>query len=189
MRTSTILGRPVAYPLVLAPTGFTRIADPEGELAVARAAERAGLPYTLSTLSTRSIEEVRAVSGGYDLITLDRMLPEVNGLAIVTTLRALGIATPILMISALSDVDERVRGLRAGGDDYLAKPFAIGELEARIRALLRRGNPVGSTLRFGKLDFDPVSRQASVQAREIVLLAALDLRDDRAHAHRLAFGS
>jgi L-lactate dehydrogenase (cytochrome) len=61
---STILGRPLAYPLVLAPTGFTRIADPDGELAVARAAERAGLPYTLSTLGTRSIEEVRAVSGG-----------------------------------------------------------------------------------------------------------------------------
>jgi L-lactate dehydrogenase (cytochrome) len=61
---STILGAPLAYPLVLAPTGFTRIADPEGELAVARAAARAGLPYTLSTLSTRSIEEVRAVSDG-----------------------------------------------------------------------------------------------------------------------------
>jgi len=61
---ATMLGRPVTYPLVLAPTGFTRIADPEGELAVARAAARAGLPYTLSTLSTRSIEEVRAVSDG-----------------------------------------------------------------------------------------------------------------------------
>ena len=62
--TSTLLGRPLAYPLVLAPTGFTRIADPAGELAVARAADRIGLPYTLSTLSTRSIEEVRAVSEG-----------------------------------------------------------------------------------------------------------------------------
>jgi L-lactate dehydrogenase (cytochrome) len=62
--TSTLLGRPLSYPLVLAPTGFTRIADPQGELAVARAAERAGLPYTLSTLSTRSIEEVRRASGG-----------------------------------------------------------------------------------------------------------------------------
>ena len=61
---ATLLGQPLAYPLVLAPTGFTRIADPQGELAVARAAERAGLPYTLSTLSTRSIEEVRAVSDG-----------------------------------------------------------------------------------------------------------------------------
>jgi len=62
--TTTLLGQPLAFPLVLAPTGFTRIADPQGELAVARAAERAGLPYTLSTLATRSIEEVRAVSGG-----------------------------------------------------------------------------------------------------------------------------
>jgi L-lactate dehydrogenase (cytochrome) len=62
--STNVLGRPVSYPLVLAPTGFTRIADPQGELAVARAAERAGLPYTLSTLSTRSIEEVRAVSEG-----------------------------------------------------------------------------------------------------------------------------
>src|SRR6059036_1887760 len=61
---ATLLGRPLAYPLVLAPTGFTRIADPEGELAVARAAERAGLPYTLSTLSTRSIEEVAAAGDG-----------------------------------------------------------------------------------------------------------------------------
>jgi len=61
---TTILGRPLPYPLILAPTGFTRVADPDGELAVARAAERAGLPYTLSTLSTRSIEEVRAVSKG-----------------------------------------------------------------------------------------------------------------------------
>jgi L-lactate dehydrogenase (cytochrome) len=62
--SASLLGQPLAYPLVLAPTGFTRIADPQGELAVARAAERAGLPYTLSTMSTRSIEEVRAVSGG-----------------------------------------------------------------------------------------------------------------------------
>lgn len=62
--TTSLLGKPLSYPLVLAPTGFTRIADPQGELAVARAAERAGLPYTLSTLSTRSIEDVRAVSGG-----------------------------------------------------------------------------------------------------------------------------
>src|SRR5213076_2690763 len=60
----SVLGRQCSYPLVLAPTGFTRIADPDGELAVARAAERAGLPYTLSTMSTRSIEEVRAVSDG-----------------------------------------------------------------------------------------------------------------------------
>jgi two-component system OmpR family response regulator len=79
----------------------------------------------------------RAVSGNYDLITLDRMLPELDGLAIVTTLRTMGVA-PILMISALSDVDERVRGLRAGGDDYLTKPFATDEMAARVEVLLRR---------------------------------------------------
>lgn len=76
----------------------------------------------------------RAVSGDYDLITLDRMLPEMDGLTIVTHLRAQGISTPILMISALSDVDERVRGLRAGGDDYLPKPFASDEMAARVRS-------------------------------------------------------
>jgi two-component system OmpR family response regulator len=107
---------------------------------------------------------VRAVSGGYDLITLDRMLPEVNGLAIVTTLRALGIATPILMISALSDVDERVRGLRAGGDDYLSKPFASDEMAARVEVLLRRRNPVTeaeTVLHVGDLTLNLISREAS----------------------------
>ncbi|WP_176518385.1 response regulator, partial [Pseudomonas faucium] len=82
----------------------------------------------------------KAIAGGYDLITLDRMLPEVDGLTIVTTLRNLKIATPILMISALSDVDERVRGLRAGGDDYLTKPFASDEMAARVEVLLRRNS-------------------------------------------------
>ncbi|MDB6051046.1 MAG: cusR 2 [Pseudomonas sp.] len=107
---------------------------------------------------------VRAVSGGYDLITLDRMLPEVNGLAIVTTLRALGIATPILMISALSDVDERVRGLRAGGDDYLSKPFASDEMAARVEVLLRRRDPVSeaeTVLHVGDLALNLISREAS----------------------------
>ena len=82
----------------------------------------------------------KAIAGSYDLITLDRMLPELDGLTIVTTLRNLKITTPILMISALSDVDERVRGLRAGGDDYLTKPFASDEMAARVEVLLRRNN-------------------------------------------------
>ncbi|WP_383697220.1 response regulator, partial [Streptomyces sp. NPDC056465] len=81
---------------------------------------------------------VRAASGDYDVITLDRMLPGLDGLAIVTTLRRIGVATPVLMLSALSDVDERVRGLRAGGDDYLTKPFASDEMAARVEVLLRR---------------------------------------------------
>jgi two-component system OmpR family response regulator len=116
---------------------------------------------------------VRAVSGGYDLITLDRMLPEVNGLAIVTTLRALGIATPILMISALSDVDERVRGLRAGGDDYLSKPFASDEMAARVEVLLRRRNPVSESdtvLRVADLELNLISREAKRGEQPLNLL-------------------
>jgi Response regulators consisting of a CheY-like receiver domain and a winged-helix DNA-binding domain len=103
----------------------------------------------------------RAVSGDYDLITLDRMLPELDGLAIVTTLRTMGVATPILMISALSDVDERVRGLRAGGDDYLTKPFATDEMAARVEVLLRRQNTVtaqATTLRVADLELNLISQ-------------------------------
>src|SRR5471030_1307959 len=106
----------------------------------------------------------RAVSGDYDLITLDRMLPELDGLAIVTTLRTMGVATPILMISALSDVDERVRGLRAGGDDYLTKPFASDEMAARVEVLLRRKSPARefeTSLRVADLELNLMTREAS----------------------------
>lgn len=104
----------------------------------------------------------KAIAGGYDLITLDRMLPEVDGLTIVTTLRNLKIATPILMISALSDVDERVRGLRAGGDDYLTKPFASDEMAARVEVLLRRNSvPMAQTrLQVADLELDLISHEA-----------------------------
>lgn len=81
---------------------------------------------------------IRAVSGDFDAITLDRMLPRLDGLAIVTVMRQTGVEIPVLMVSALSDVDERVRGLRAGGDDYMTKPFASEELAARLEVLLRR---------------------------------------------------
>ncbi|MES2310925.1 MAG: response regulator transcription factor [Pseudomonadota bacterium] len=80
----------------------------------------------------------RAADPCYDAITLDLMLPGLDGLSVVTQLRGQGIAIPVLMISALSDVDERVRGLRAGGDDYLTKPFAPDEMVARVDVLLRR---------------------------------------------------
>ncbi|EST16224.1 hypothetical protein EDP1_3912 [Pseudomonas putida S610] len=104
----------------------------------------------------------KAIAGGYDLITLDRMLPEVDGLTIVTTLRNLKIATPILMISALSDVDERVRGLRAGGDDYLTKPFASDEMAARVEVLLRRNSvPITQTrLQVADLELDLITHEA-----------------------------
>ncbi|WP_110972108.1 MULTISPECIES: response regulator transcription factor [Pseudomonas] len=114
----------------------------------------------------------RAIAGGYDLITVDRMLPEVDGLTIVTTLRNLKIATPILMISALSDVDERVRGLRAGGDDYLTKPFASDEMAARVEVLLRRNSvPMTETrLQVADLQLDLISHEARRGEQSLNLL-------------------
>ncbi len=104
----------------------------------------------------------RASGGDYDAITLDRMLPGLDGLAVVTELREAGVQTPVLMISALSDVDERVRGLRAGGDDYLTKPFAPDEMVARIEVLLRRqrGTERDAVLRVADLELDLIARSA-----------------------------
>ena len=104
-----------------------------------------------------------ACRGDYAVITLDRMLPGMDGLALVTALRRQGITTPVLMISALSDVDERVRGLRAGGDDYLTKPFASDEMAARVEVLIRRhGQPAvaENQLRAGDLELDLMTRTA-----------------------------
>jgi len=104
----------------------------------------------------------RARDGGYDAITLDRMLPGIDGLTLVTRLREEGIQTPVLMISALSDADERVRGLRAGGDDYLTKPFNPDEMVARVEVLLRRqGGPSRAlTLRTEDVELDMIKREA-----------------------------
>jgi two-component system OmpR family response regulator len=95
----------------------------------------------------------------YDLIILDRMLPQVDGLTILQTIRATGDATPVLLLSALGDTDERVKGLRAGGDDYLAKPFALSELVARAEALGRRApGIVEPTVRIADLEIDLLGR-------------------------------
>jgi two-component system OmpR family response regulator len=114
----------------------------------------------------------RAVDGGYDAITLDRMLPGLDGLAVITALRRAGVQTPVLMISALSDVDERVRGLRAGGDDYLTKPFAPDEMAARVEVLLRRQRAAEreTMLRVGDLELDLIERRARRGAMNLELL-------------------
>lgn len=114
----------------------------------------------------------RALSGNYDLITLDRMLPFIDGLAIVTAIRDKNIDTPVLMISALSDVDERVDGLRAGGDDYLVKPFASEEMAARVEVLLKRRNRTErqTKLRVADLELDLVARQAHRNGKVLDLL-------------------
>jgi len=113
-----------------------------------------------------------ALSGKYTVLTIDRMLPGMDGLAIVRRLRDAGIVTPALIISALGEIDDRVRGLRSGGDDYLIKPFAFTELLARIEALARRSTTLvkETILRVGDLELDLVSRTVNRAGREIELL-------------------
>lgn len=107
----------------------------------------------------------------WDVIIVDRTLPGLDGLTIVRTLRQRGVTTPILILSALSDVDDRVAGLNAGGDDYLAKPFAFTELLARIEALLRRTGPGATQLQVGDLSVDLVKREALRGGRVVELTA------------------
>ena len=106
----------------------------------------------------------------FDFITLDRILPELDGLSVVEGLRARHIDTPVLMISALSDVDERIAGLRAGGDDYLVKPFAPAEMIARVEVLLRRAGAAETVLQIGAIRIDLVRREVSVDHVPVRLL-------------------
>jgi two-component system, OmpR family, response regulator len=124
-----------------------------------------------------------ALNESWDLIIIDRLLPGgVDGLSIVGKLRDLGKKTPVLILSALTSTDERVRGLRQGGDDYISKPFAFAELLARVEALLRRAHPAqaGMQLRVADLTLDMRTLQAArgsvpiaLQPRELRLLAYL----------------
>jgi two-component system OmpR family response regulator len=120
-----------------------------------------------------------ALGGAYDAAIVDRMLPRMDGLSVVSRLREAGNHTPILFLSALGEVDDKVRGLKAGGDDYLAKPFAFTELLARLEVLVRRRSPtaVQTRLAVGDLELDLLSRTATrsgqridLQPREFLLL-------------------
>ncbi len=113
-----------------------------------------------------------ATTETYDAIVLDRMLPAVDGLTVLRTLRGAGSATPVLVLTALGDVDHRVEGLRAGADDYLVKPFAYAELSARIDSLLRRRLAPGAEtteLRVGDLELNLLTREARRAGRNIEL--------------------
>jgi two-component system OmpR family response regulator len=114
----------------------------------------------------------RAMTGAYDALVVDRMLPSLDGLTLIETLRKAQRETPVLILSALDAVDERVRGLRAGGDDYLTKPFAFAELLARLEVLAhrRRGGAAPVTaLRVADLELDLLSRRVQRGGREIDL--------------------
>ncbi len=115
----------------------------------------------------------RAEEGQYDLVVTDRMLPHLDGLTVIQLMRRKGITTPVLVLSALGSVDDRVRGLKAGGDDYLTKPFAFVELLARIEALTRRRTSAADAtkLKVADLDFDLLARRVTRAGREIELTA------------------
>jgi two-component system, OmpR family, response regulator len=116
---------------------------------------------------------LKAAGAKFDAIVLDRMLPgDLDGLGVLATLRTIGIETPVLILSALSAVDERVRGLRAGGDDYLTKPFEAIELTARLDVLVRRQTVPAreTTLHAGDLEMDLLTREVRRAGRPIELL-------------------
>ena len=112
-----------------------------------------------------------ATSSDFDAIVVDRMLPGLDGLSLIQALRAARVATPVLILSALGQVDDRVQGLRAGGDDYLTKPFAFSELLARLEALLRRrsGPAVVTKLAVGDLEMDLLGRSVRRAGRAVDL--------------------
>jgi two-component system OmpR family response regulator len=110
-------------------------------------------------------------SGQHDVLIVDRMLPRLDGLSVVKTLRSESVRTPVLVLSALGDVDDRVKGLRAGGDDYLTKPYAYSELLARIEALARRAVPEEQQTRYvvGDLVLDRLSHRVTRAGEAIAL--------------------
>jgi len=119
----------------------------------------------------------RATGEDWDLLIVDRMLPGIDGLHLVRTLRAGNIHTPVLFLTTMSGVGDRVAGLNAGGDDYLVKPFAFAELVARVNALGRRrfAAPAGTVLRVGDLEMDLLSRTVR-RAGEAILLQPREFR-------------
>jgi two-component system OmpR family response regulator len=118
---------------------------------------------------TQALE--RALSEAYDVLVIDRMLPGLNGIKVVETIRIEGVESPVLFLSALGDVEDRVQGLKAGGDDYLVKPFALSELLARLEALMRRGRGQGEVtqLSVGDLEMDILARKVIRQGQRVYL--------------------
>jgi two-component system OmpR family response regulator len=115
---------------------------------------------------------IAATSGSYDVLVLDRMLPQVDGLTVLKTMRGAGNTTPVLMLTALGAVEDRIEGLHAGADDYLAKPFAFGELSARVAALARRPQALetDTVLRAGDLEMHLITRKVTRGGQDIDLL-------------------
>ena len=136
---------------------------------VAKGLTEAGFAVDLAGNGARGLE--LAATGGYDVAIVDVMLPEIDGLTLIDRMRARGTRTPVLILSARRTVDDRVRGLQAGGDDYLTKPFAFAELLARVQALIRRstGATEPTRLTVADLTLDLLARRAERAGRALEL--------------------
>ena len=144
--------------------------DPEtAGMIVARLA-KAG--HTIVSLGDGRDAFRRACDERFDIITMDRMMPGMDGIELVTRLRAAQVTAPVLMISAMGDVDERIEGLRAGGDDYLVKPFSVDEMAVRVEVLLRRETerPADGMITVGAIEIDLINRKVWVGGESVALL-------------------
>jgi len=129
--------------------------------------------YTVEATGSGREGLMHAISGGFDALVLDRMLPDLDGLSLLRSARAAGVQAPAILLTALSAIDERVRGLREGADDYMVKPFSFAELAARLEAILRRPAETRSeatALVCGDLELDLIARTARRGERRIELL-------------------
>ena len=143
--------------------------DLEAAEAMARGLTEAGNEVVTAADGEAGLVEAR--KGGFDVMIIDRMMPKMDGVTLVETLRREGDGTPVLFLSALGEVGDRVTGLQAGGDDYLVKPYAFAELIARVEALARRRETgsVATVLKVGELEMDLIGRTVHRAGKEIDL--------------------
>lgn len=142
--------------------------DPSVATLISKGLSEEGM--TIDQVGTCKAALAAGAERSFDVLIVDRRLPDGDGIEIVRAFRARGLGTPILVISALAELEDRVKGLDAGADDYLKKPFAFPELIARLRALARRGRtPMPQILRLGDLELDPGMRRATAAGRKLEL--------------------
>lgn len=142
--------------------------EDELELATALCAALKRYDMVADHVPTLALAEAAVAADVHDAIVLDRQLPDGDGIDLIPRLRGKGCSTPVIVLTARGELGDRIVGLDAGADDYLVKPFAVEELLARLRAVLRRPSSLASdTIRIGKLCFDLDSREASVDGRSL----------------------